>query len=92
MFRIRLCCSDMHEPLLTVSCALNQDAGARLVRNVYRWCQSGNEGRREGCGDERDVKHDNDEAGTAEDFEARHQRMKASHRSPKAEVRECNLA
>lgn len=36
----------MHEPLLALSCALNQDAGARLVRDVYRWCQSGNESRR----------------------------------------------
>lgn len=45
-----------------------------------------------GRGNERDVKHDDDDAGTAEDSEAKHERIKAAHRSPKAEVRECNVA
>lgn len=69
----------MHEPLLVVSCSLNQDAGTRLVRNVYGWCQSRNEARRRGRGDERDVKHDDDDAGTAEDLEAKHQHIKVAH-------------
>lgn len=32
MFRIHLCCFDMHEPLLALLCAFNQDASMWLDR------------------------------------------------------------
>lgn len=49
MFHIHLCCFDMHELLLASSHALNQDSPFLYVarQDVYRWCQSSQESRKE---------------------------------------------
>lgn len=65
MFGIHLCCFDMHEPLLALLCAFNQDASMWLdgmfTDGVKAGKRAGGNTKRD---DERDVKHKDDVGGT----------------------------
>lgn len=65
MFRIHLCCFDMHEPLLTLLHAFNQGASTWHGRMFADGVKAGKRaGGNTNGDDERDVKHKDDVGGT----------------------------